>query len=338
MSAPPPIPARESPPPSAQSTLAKLWWAARNPPADPRVSFAGKTVLVTGANTGLGFQAAVKYAALHASRVLLAVRSADKGEAAKADIVRLARCSADTVRVLPVDLSSFESVQAFVPALRRETDHLDVVLLNAGMANPTFVRSAAGYEMALQVNVLSTALMAVLLLPLLRAAPAPAHLTFVNSIAHADVQPDWCRDSLLQSCNDEAAWNVQRSYGMVKLLAMAVMHALARAAPADQLIVNACCPYMCKTDLGRNWGLAAKIPMAAFQAVFARTAEQGARTLVSATALGPESHGRFWHHDILYPLGDLAKDDEFMQKCWSEVLHVISTVQPDLHDHLGNKA
>lgn len=299
------IPARESPggpPPGVDGTMAKLWWAARNPPQDPQVSFAAKTVLVTGANTGLGFEAAVKYARLGAAKLILAVRSVEKGEAAKRDIIRRTGRSSDAIVILIVDLSDFASVQSFIHALQRETSHLDAALLNAGLANPRFVRSAAGWEMALQVNVLSTALMAAMLLPILRTTASTRqtpHLSFVNSIAHADVKPDWYGASLLQAANDEPAFNAEKSYGMVKLLGMAVMQAIARQAPG--VIVNACCPYMCKTDLGRNWGMMAKIPMIGFQAIFARTAEEGARTLVSATALGPESHGRFWHHDILFP-------------------------------------
>ncbi|KAK4234271.1 hypothetical protein C8A03DRAFT_37961 [Achaetomium macrosporum] len=82
------ITAREKPggPPLELGVLGKHCWAVNHPPADPTVSFAGKTVLVTGTNTGLGFEAAVKYAALGASRLILGVRSADKGEAAKQHI------------------------------------------------------------------------------------------------------------------------------------------------------------------------------------------------------------------------------------------------------------
>jgi NAD(P)-dependent dehydrogenase (short-subunit alcohol dehydrogenase family) len=69
-----------------------MYWAAHHPPADPVVSFVGKTILVTGANTGLGFQAAVKYAALGASSLILAARSLQKGEAAKNEIVRRTGC------------------------------------------------------------------------------------------------------------------------------------------------------------------------------------------------------------------------------------------------------
>ena len=307
------ITARESPggPPPGLKGISKLRWSVKNPPAEPNVTFEGKTVLVTGANAGLGFQAAVKYAEKGASKLILAVRSVAKGEEAKQAIAQRSGRHPSFITVLPVDLSSYASVQKFITALEGKAPQLDVVLLNAGLANPTFIKSAEGYEMALQVNVLSTALMAVLLLPLLRKTAAAKevtpHLTFVNSIGHEEVKKDWYSDSgsLLRRANDQSKYDATKTYSMVKLLGMAAMKAIAKATTkpdgTPEVVVNACCPFMCRTDLGRNFPLPLKAFMAGFQYFTARSAEEGSRTLVGATALGPESQGRFWHHDILHP-------------------------------------
>lgn len=316
------ITAHEAPggPPPGLSLVGGMWWSRKHPPKDFQVSFAGKTVLVTGANTGLGFEAAVKYVALGANKLILAVRSFTKGEEAKRRILeRTGRNSSEVdIAILTVDLSDFASVQDFVRNLGQETRYLDVALLNAGLANPKFEQCPAGWEMAVQVNVLSTALMAVLLLPMLRDTAAArgkaVHLTFVNSHAHNMVKKDWYASaggSLLKAANDREKWDVARSYSMVKLMGMSVMQAVARGAAnapgrplgpkQPAIIVNAVCPDLCKTDLGRNFGTMSQISGFFFQAVFARTAEEGSRSLISATALGPEGHGRFWHHDILFP-------------------------------------
>lgn len=312
---------RDQPPLSIQGDLAKLRWSAKNPPADPAVSFAGKTVLVTGANTGLGFAAALSYASKGASRLILAVRSAAKGEAAAREIATRTGMAASSIVVTTVDLASFASVRTFAARLAELAPRLDVALLNAGLASPSFTRSgeAGSWETAVQVNVLASALMAVLILPLLQTAASDSdsqpHLTFVNSIGHAEVQREWLDGSggsLLQAANDEAAFDQRKHYGMVKLLAMAAVRAIARSPAAEgtdassssrrpRIIVNSCCPYLCKTDLGRGFPLVQRAVTGVFQAFFARSAEEGARTLVGATALGPESHGRFWHHDVLYP-------------------------------------
>ncbi|KAL8704427.1 MAG: hypothetical protein Q9201_002418 [Fulgogasparrea decipioides] len=288
-----------------------LWWSARHPPEDPTVRFDTKTILITGANTGLGLQAALKYASLGAAKLLLGVRSIDKGNAAKAKIVRGTSFNADDIAVLQVDLGTFASIQRFVEDLNRATDQIDVVLLNAGVGPPSYKRSPEGWEMAVQVNVLSTALMGLLLLPKLRATAQArrgglVHMTFVNSIAHADVKREWFEGkTLLTVANEEKSWDAQKSYGMVKLLGMAAMRGVAKAAVkgpnGDAIVIYSCCPSLCKTDLGREWGTGMKVVMMGMQAVFARSAEQGARTLVSASALDSRASGKFWSHDILYP-------------------------------------
>lgn len=225
--------------------LEKLRWGVKNPPTDPTVSFQGQTILVTGAYTGLGFESAVKYAALGVSRLILGVRSAEKGESAKERILQSSgRPSSDFITILIVDLSDFESVKSFVRALNETTTRLDVALLNAGLANPSFQQSAAGWEMGLQVNVLSTALMAILLLPLLRATAAttaattpkttPPRLTFVNSFGHMLAERKWLHPSgsLIELADDKRWWELRKSYVIVKLQGMQLHGRLVIALPA----------------------------------------------------------------------------------------------------------
>ncbi|OAL49505.1 NAD(P)-binding protein [Pyrenochaeta sp. DS3sAY3a] len=327
MSLPTKITAREAPgvyPPGTTSEFAKMRWGVKNPPFDPKVTFAGKTVLVTGANTGLGLEAAVKYAQKDVSKLIITVRSAAKGEETKATILqRSGRKDSAFISVLLVELSSFPSVQEFPGKLEEAlgTSHLDIALLNAGVAYPTFELSAHGYERALQVNVLSTTLMALTVLPFLQktaklqrenAGDLP-HLTFVNSAGHTEAQRAWYTEppatgNLLAFLNTPASFDLRKSYCGVKLLGMAVMKhiaasvAAASADPADpDVIVNAMCPYYTRTQLARNMGVAARLAFVVWQWFTARTAEEGGRAVVSATVLGGESHGKFWHHDVLYP-------------------------------------
>lgn len=305
-------------PPPGLNEFAKCRWAVKNPPADPIVSFAGKTVLVTGANAGLGFEAAVKYASKGCSRLLLGVRSASRGEETKQEIQRRSdRLQEDFIDILTVDLTSFTSVQTFAIDLDKITSStgLHIALLNAGLASPTFAQGALGYETALQVNVLSTALMAILILPVLRRTAStgtikdPPHLTFVNSSGHTEVEKSWYaatphNGSLLAYTNDATAFDTRKHYCGVKLLGMSVMRhiaSLTNSSDGPTVIVNACCPFLCRTALGRNFPLPQRVIGNAVQYFTARTAEQGARTLVGATVLGRESHGGWWTHDVLPP-------------------------------------
>jgi NAD(P)-dependent dehydrogenase (short-subunit alcohol dehydrogenase family) len=310
-------PAPSDYPPLVLTGLSKLRWAVKHPPADPGVTFAGKTILVTGANAGLGFEAAVKSAQKGCAKLILAVRSVDKGETAKKAILeRSNRKSGDFISILIVDLTRFESLQKFARALNNEcaTTGLHIALLNAGIANPSFTTGPHGYEQALQVNVLSTALMAHLIVPLLRRTAATSkekpHLTFVNSFGHTEPQKSWyagppSNGSLLAFTNTPALFDQRKAYTSVKLLGMSVMLHYARtlvsADGTPDVIVNSCCPFFCRTELGRNFSTVWKTVFGAAQRFTARSAEEGARTLVGASVLGSESVGAFWHHDVLYP-------------------------------------
>lgn len=286
--------------PSANQ-LKHLYWQARNPPKDPDTSYKGKTVLVTGANTGIGYQAAVKFARLGASPLIIGVRTQEKGEATKAAIIR--ETGNEDIVVLPVDLSTFAEVEAFAAKLKTQVPKLDVALLNAGLAMPSFTKGPGDYEIGLQVNVLSTALMALLILPKLRETAAangtPTHLTFTTSKGYQDAEESWLEEgqTLIEQLNSEAGWSDQRHYLLVKLATMFALQGVADKYSDNQVIINAACPGFCKTDLGRNFSLVSKIFMGPIQYFVARTAEQGSRSLVSATDLGPESTGKLWHDD-----------------------------------------
>ncbi|PVI01776.1 NAD(P)-binding protein, partial [Periconia macrospinosa] len=328
-------------PPPNLNRLSLMRWAAKNPPIDPHLTFAGKTILVTGANAGLGYEAAVKYAQKSVSRLILAVRSLPKGEAAKKSIITRSGRTDDFITILTVDLTSFASVQSFVTILEKETKELHIALLNAGIAAPSFEKLDTGYEKAVQVNVLSTALMAVLLLPLLRrtaeSTGSDSHLTFVNSNGHIWVDKSSYikthNGSLLQHLNDPKTFALEHSYCGVKLLGMSVLKRVAKAEERrtpSRVIVNACCPGLCKTELGREFAKPLQWVNNAMQYFTARTAEQGARTLVGATALGRESMGAFWHYDVLHPVNDIVNDEKEMAKMWEDIAGVVRKVQPDL--------
>src|ERR1700712_1695295 len=82
---------------------------------DPTESFAGRTVIVTGSNTGLGLAAAIKFANLGASRLILGVRSIEKGNAAKLTVEEQSKAKNPDckIEVWQLDMLSYPSVKAF---------------------------------------------------------------------------------------------------------------------------------------------------------------------------------------------------------------------------------
>ena len=151
----------------------------------PSADFTGKTAIVTGANVGLGLEAARHFVRLGAAKVVLACRNVEKGEAAKADI-EASTGRKGVVEVMQVDMLSFESVRQF--CRRAESlGRIDVLLENASIATGYF-EVHEGYESTITVNVLSTFLLALLLLPKLRKTAAQhnvaTRLSIVSSDAH----------------------------------------------------------------------------------------------------------------------------------------------------------
>lgn len=138
------------------------------PPLSPTLSFAGQTVIVTGSNVGLGFSAAQQIAQRGASKVILAVRTVAKGEIAAQRIRDSLPSSSKTqLDVWPLDLSSYQSVKDFAARANAELERLDVLLENAGVGMFEFTLQEED-EASIKTNVLSTTLLALLLLPKLR--------------------------------------------------------------------------------------------------------------------------------------------------------------------------
>jgi NAD(P)-dependent dehydrogenase (short-subunit alcohol dehydrogenase family) len=140
----------------------------------------GRLAIVTGANTGIGFETALGLAQKGA-RVLLACRSADKGQAAVERI--RAQVPGCTVEVQLLDLSDLGSVRRFADTFRASHTRLDLLVNNAGVMVPPFSRTAEGFELQFGTNHLGHFVLTAELLPLLRAT-AGARVVVVSSGVH----------------------------------------------------------------------------------------------------------------------------------------------------------
>ncbi|MGW2095051.1 SDR family oxidoreductase [Promicromonospora sukumoe] len=142
----------------------------------------GRTVVVTGANSGTGREAAKRLAAAGA-RVVLAVRNPEKGADALAEVLATRPDAQAEVRLL--DLADLASVRAFADGLAGDLDRLDTLVNNAGvMAPPQRYETADGHELQWGTNFLGPFALTNLLLPLLLAAPAPRVATMSSGVAN----------------------------------------------------------------------------------------------------------------------------------------------------------
>ena len=151
-------------------------WAASDIPEQ-----GGRTVLVTGANSGLGLRAAQALAA-HGARVLLGCRNPERAEAARAEVA--AGATGPDPAVVPIDLADLASVRAAAERVAGEVDRLDVLVNNAGVMAPPLTRTADGFEMQLGTNHLGHFALTGLLLPTVLAAPEPRVVTTSSNLHH----------------------------------------------------------------------------------------------------------------------------------------------------------
>jgi len=141
----------------------------------------GKRVLITGSNSGIGFEMAMEFASKGAE-VVLACRNSAKAEAAAARI--RTRHHAANVRTLTLDLADLNAVKHAAKELMTTTSHLDLLINNAGVMIPPKATTADGFELQVGTNHLGHFALTAHLLPLLEKAKAPRIVT-VSSIAHS---------------------------------------------------------------------------------------------------------------------------------------------------------
>jgi len=135
------------------------------PVPEPPADIANETYIVTGANSGLGRECVRHLFRMGAGRVILAVRSREKGETVLAAL-RGETGSTTAGEVWELDLASLDSVEAFARRLGT-LDRLDALIANAGVVTTRF-QAVEGLELSLLVNVVSTMLLGIRALPKLR--------------------------------------------------------------------------------------------------------------------------------------------------------------------------
>jgi len=187
-------------------------------------------------------------------------------------------------------MSSYDSVVAFTKRAAG-LDHLDAVVLNAGVCRDPFTLSKYDWEEDLQVNVLSTTLLGILLLPKLKESnhgSTISILEFVNSGPHttADTKSGVCEiPSILAEYNKPGRFSAQKQYVHSKLLLMFAANKLAQTTSSSQAIITSVCPGAVSSHLGRDVKIPGiSIALTMMRMTVLQMPEQAANAYVTGTA------------------------------------------------------
>lgn len=303
------------------------------PPA-PVDDYTGKNVIVTGSNTGLGFEAARHFTARGASKVIVAVRSLSKGETAKNSIEE-STGRKNVVQVMQLDMSSHQSVLDFAKKVSQELDRIDIAVLNAGVARNIW-EVFEGDESTIAVNVVSTFLLAYALIPKLvdtsKKFNTRPTLTIVASEVHAMAKFDELKapqGGIFNRLNEERVngkeTDLDERYNVSKLLEVLFVRALTDKTSLP-ITINCVNPGLCHSEFAREagWGLWL------LKLFLARTTEVGSRTLVHAGSCGQESNGQYLSDCKVSPPSQFVRSPEgakAQERVWEELVEKLEKIQ-----------
>ncbi|KAI1196687.1 retinol dehydrogenase 12 [Nemania serpens] len=304
-------------------------WLVHRKPVPAGTNLSSQAAIITGSNSGLGLEAGRQLLQLGLAHLVIAVRSQSKGDAAAEGLRR--EFPRAQISVFLLDMSSYDSIAAFAERCK-SLPRIDIVLLNAGlMGSKTFATSKdTGHEHASQINYISTALLTILLLPILKAKRIPEAKPPVLTIVTSD-SAFWAsletRGVVLPQLDKPQGYAPMTWYQKTKLLQHFFVAKLAQEVDSRDVILNMVNPGMCAgTAFGDDKsGFSALLVglFNVFKWLMARPVAVGASTYVDAVVRGEESHGSYVSDWAIRPYPGILYTQEGGQlgeRLWDETM------------------
>ncbi|TFY77482.1 hypothetical protein EWM64_g6532 [Hericium alpestre] len=327
------------------------------PPLEDR-DISGRTVIVTGANTGIGYEIAKYMAKFGASKVIAACRNEAKGHDAIARIAKETGRDSGTLECWPLDFASMSSVRRFAQRYNKSGLPLHIFVHNAGMNGIGKIISEDGFDMMLQVNYLAPALLSMLLYPVLAGTGAldkahPARFLWVMSEGSAVIPFDEPLDAhpiealnkkFYELVDNRESEDSRLQYFAAKLACLLACHEYARRIPASaNIAVATAAPGLVATELGQKDVNGNNLHLIDLEPVFTirpRTPEEGARTIVLAATYPVEEvwkagtrHVPFFTNmqemDTEYFVAK-SGDPELRRKVWDDTVRVLKLTDDEV--------
>ncbi|NJN74040.1 MAG: SDR family oxidoreductase [Limnothrix sp. RL_2_0] len=278
----------------------------------------GKMAIVTGANTGLGFETALGLAKVDAT-VILACRNLEKAEAAKTEI--LTKVPDAKLEVMQLDLASLSSVREFSAQYREKYAHLDLLINNAGIMFPPYSKTEDGFESQIGVNHLGHFLLTALLIDLMP-DNSDSRIVSLSSNAHKFGKINF--DDL----QSEQKYSSTAAYGQSKLACLMFADELDRKLKAsDKNILSvAAHPGVAQTELSRHmpgfmvtlirWTIAPFITHPVDEAALPTLLAALGSEVKGGDYFGPQGTAEMTGKPGIAVKADHAKDTDVTAKLW----------------------
>lgn len=279
-------------------------------------SLTGKKVVITGANSGIGYETAMALAT-RGAHIILAVRNKEKGNQAIADL------KADkpdlSVQMMLLDLADLQSIRDFTETYTAQFDSLDILINNAGVMMPPLSKTRDGIELQFGSNHLGHFALTGLLLPLLKQTKGSRVVT-VSSLAHRGASIDF--DNL----DGSKGYKAFKFYGQSKLANLLFAKELDNRLKSNgiETLSIACHPGVSSTNLFKSGGKWLR-PLVKVANRFFQPASMGAlpsiyaateTSLVGGEYIGPDGKGnRSGYPAIEHPANGVYNEDT-MKKLW----------------------
>ena len=295
-------------------------WTTTNIP-----DLSGKLALITGANSGLGYETSLALAAKNAE-VIMACRNLEKGKTALEQI----KTEAPNAKLvlMQLDLGSLAAVRRFAEEVHAKYDHLDLLINNAGIMAPPYSKTEDGFETQIGVNHLAHFALTALLLDLVLAAEN-SRIVNVSSQAHTMGKINF------GDLNSEKSYNAWRAYGQSKIANLYFTYELQRKLEAaDKAILSvAAHPGYAATNLQSTssfftWAnnfFAQSAAMGALPTLYAALSPD----VVGSDFIGPHALGGWRGYPIKTKSNQLSYDEAIAARLW-QVSEELTGIKFDL--------
>ncbi|KAF5375093.1 hypothetical protein D9758_000208 [Tetrapyrgos nigripes] len=311
----------------------------------------GKTVIVTGANTGIGLEASKHFARMNPGRLVIVCRNETKGQVAATEIKN--ETNFDCVELWIMDQGDFSSIKAFADRAEKELSRIDYLVENAAIYNAgKYILTTNGWEQELQVNHLGPTLLSFLLLPKM-ITTAKTHnthprLVSVSSNVHywASIEKELIdAPNPLEICSSKEYCTpsvMEKRYQSTKLLNLLAVRALHARLPQTfpTITIVAVNPGLCDSPLYRSIPEESKNYWAD-RMKLAYTSEEGSRQVIYGALGGADTEeeeqsmrGGYISLSELREVSDwiLSEDGSRAEdKFWNETVKVLGEVDDRVH-------